>query len=102
MPEFEKVASVPDLTEGSCLRVEVRGRAIALIKCAGDYFAVDDTCTHAEASLSEGEVINEEIVCPLHYATFNIRTGECTGPPAAADLATYAVRVNGDDIEIEV
>ena len=40
MPEFEKVASVPDLTDGSCLRVEVRGRAIALINVAGNYFAV--------------------------------------------------------------
>ncbi|MHC5022315.1 MAG: non-heme iron oxygenase ferredoxin subunit [Planctomycetota bacterium] len=102
MPDYVRVASANDLPDGSCLRVEVEGRPITVFNVDGEYFAVDDTCTHAEASLAEGELINEEIVCPLHFATFNIRTGECTGPPASEDLATYPVRLSGEGVEIEI
>jgi 3-phenylpropionate/trans-cinnamate dioxygenase ferredoxin subunit len=60
------------------------------------------TCTHAEASLCEGEIAGNEIVCPLHFATFNIMTGEATGPPACDPVNTYEVRINGEAIEIAV
>ena len=59
-------------------------------------------CTHAEASLCGGPVHDGQVACPLHFATFDIRTGKCTGPPADEDLRTYAVRINGEDVEVEV
>ena len=102
MPEFIKVAKITDITAGKGLCVDVNGKKIGLFNLAGEVFAIDDICTHAHASLSEGDVSGDEIACPLHFATFNIRTGECTGPPADEDLVTYAVRVVGDDIEVEV
>ena len=101
MPEFIKVASIEDVPEGGGLCVEVRGRRVALFKIDGEVFAIDDTCTHAEASLSEGELAGDEVMCPLHFATFNIRTGACTGPPADEDVRSYSVRIVGDDVEIE-
>ena len=84
------------------LCVDVNGTKIGLFKRDGDMYAIDDICPHAHAHLSEGEVMGDEVTCPLHFATFNIRTGECTGPPASEDLKTYNVRVNGEDIEVEV
>jgi len=102
MGEFVKVAKYDDIDENMGICIEVGGRRIALIKREGMIYAIDDICTHAHAHLSEGEVAGEEIVCPLHFATFNFRTGECTGPPASEDIATYTVRVVGDDVEVEV
>ena len=102
MPEFIKVAKLTDIAAGKGLCVDVNGKKIGLFNLAGEVFAIDDICTHAHASLSEGDVSGDEIACPLHFATFNIRTGECTAPPADEDVATYPVRVVGDDIEVEV
>jgi len=102
MGEFVKVAKLSQIPERSARCVEVRGTRIALFNLGGEVFAVGDTCTHAEASLSEGHISGEEIVCPLHYATFHIKTGLCTGPPADEDVRSYTVRVSGDDIEIEI
>ena len=102
MPEFVNVAKITDLAAGESMCVEVNGRKIGLFNLGGTFYAIDNICTHAHAQLSEGEVSGEEVACPLHFATFNIKTGTCTAPPADEDLATYPVRVVGDDIEIEV
>ncbi|TVQ57110.1 MAG: non-heme iron oxygenase ferredoxin subunit [Phycisphaerales bacterium] len=103
MSGFTKVARAADIPEGSIKCVEVRGHRIALYNLGGTFFATQEMCTHADASLCEGEILGgEEVMCPLHFATFNIRTGECTAPPADEDLVTYRVRVEGEDIEVEV
>ena len=102
MPQFVSVAKVSDIPDQSAKCVEVNDRRICVVNLAGTFYAVDDTCTHAEASLCEGEVTGDEIMCPLHMATFNIRTGEVTGPPADEDLVTYAVQIEGENIQIEV
>ncbi|MHC4949169.1 MAG: non-heme iron oxygenase ferredoxin subunit [Planctomycetota bacterium] len=102
MAEFIKVATRSELPDRCARCVEVKGRRIGLVSLDGEVLAFDDTCTHAEASLCEGDLDGDEIVCPLHFASFNVRTGECTGPPAVEDLMTYRVRIEGDDIEVEV
>ena len=102
MADFHKVATTNDLEPGAVICVEVAGTRIALYNLDGAYFATSASCTHVEADLCDGDVEGEEIVCPLHFATFNIKTGLCTGPPAEEDLVTYEVRVSGDDIEIQV
>jgi nitrite reductase/ring-hydroxylating ferredoxin subunit len=102
MPEFIAVAKTSEIPENSAARVDVAGRPIAIYNLNGEYFATDDTCTHAHASLSEGQISGDEIVCPLHFATFDIRTGQVTCGPAFEDLRSYPVRVTGDTIEILV
>jgi NAD(P)H-dependent nitrite reductase small subunit len=102
MPKYVKVATTDEIPDDSGKCVEVRGIRVAIFRLDGAYHAVDDMCTHADASLAEGVMAGDEVVCPLHAATFNIRTGACTGPPADMDLNTYSVRVVGDDIEVEV
>ncbi|MHC4989774.1 MAG: non-heme iron oxygenase ferredoxin subunit [Planctomycetota bacterium] len=101
MAEFVKVATVAEIADGGCKKVEVNGRSVGLFNLGGTIYAIDDTCTHADASLCDGGISGDEVVCPLHAATFNIRTGAATGPPAYEDVATYPVRISGDDVEIE-
>ena len=102
MPKFQKVSTKSELPEGSAQCVEVDGKRIAVFNVGGEFYAIDDTCPHEEGPLSEGTVEDEEVVCPWHQATFNLKTGACTGPPSDEDVVTYPVRVNGDDIELEV
>ena len=102
MSKYVKVATSDEIPEDAGKCVEVRGIRIAIFRLDDTFYAVDDMCTHADASLAEGVKAGDEIVCPLHAATFNIRTGACTGPPADEDLNTYSVRVVDGDIEIEV
>lgn len=101
MSEFVRVAKRADLNpeRGTC--VEVHGHPIGLFVLDGEVFAMDDRCTHAEASLCEGDVIDGEVICPLHFAPFDIRTGACGGPPADEDARIYEVRIVGDDVEVK-
>jgi 3-phenylpropionate/trans-cinnamate dioxygenase ferredoxin subunit len=98
MADFVKVAQVAEVAPGTGKYVEAGGQQIALFNCAGTFYAVDDTCTHAEASLSEGYLEGTEIECPLHGARFDLRTGEATWSPAFVPVATYEVRVEDDDV----
>ena len=99
---YHVVGKRAHLREGDVKGVVVEGREIALYRIGGQFFATDDTCTHAFGSLSEGYVEGEEIECPLHGGRFDIRTGEATCPPATEALATYEVRVDGEDILIGI
>jgi NAD(P)H-dependent nitrite reductase small subunit len=102
MPEFVRVISLSQLRPGVGTCVEVGGRRIGLFRLDDGVYAIDDECTHADASLCDGIVAGDEVVCPLHAATFDLRTGACTGPPADEDVRTYPVRVTGDDVEVRV
>ncbi len=100
--EYVTVAKVADVPPGSVLRVEAAGRAIALYNLDGVFYATDEICTHAYASLAEGFVDGETIECPLHGAQFSIKTGEALSPPASEPLATYAVRVDGGELRVAI
>ncbi|MFQ5693573.1 MAG: Rieske (2Fe-2S) protein [Nitrospinota bacterium] len=102
MGEFVKVTKTDDLPENSGKLVEVGGKRIALLRTEDGYAAIDDVCPHRGGPLSDGEVEGNEVVCPWHGARFNVKTGEVLSPPAATGVASYNVRVSGDDIEIEV
>lgn len=102
MSEFHKVAKKSEILDESAKCIEVNDKRIALFTINGEIYAIDDTCPHEEAPLSEGVLDGDEIVCPWHQATFNVRTGACTGPPADDNVTSYPVRVTGDDIEIEI
>ncbi|MCH8873871.1 non-heme iron oxygenase ferredoxin subunit [candidate division KSB1 bacterium] len=90
------------MAPGQGKMVEVSGKKIALFNVEGSFYAIDDTCTHRGGPLSEGTIEGEEVECPWHGAHFNIKSGTVTNPPAATGVTKYNVRLNGDDIEIEV
>jgi nitrite reductase/ring-hydroxylating ferredoxin subunit len=99
---WRRVAASAEVKEGAAIGVEAAGRQIALCRVAGTIHAFENVCPHAYALLSDGFVEGNEIECPLHAARFVISTGECTSPPADRDLVTYRVRVEGDDVLVEV
>lgn len=100
---FRRAAAEGEIIAGSALRVVLEGRPIAVVKTIeGRLFAVADTCTHEQASLSEGFVENETIECPRHGATFSLETGEALTLPANSGLATYEVKVENGEILINI
>ena len=102
MGEFVKVAKTSQIAPGQAKEVWVNNQQIALFNLGGTFYALVNECTHSGGPLSEGEIAGDQVTCPWHGAMFNIRTGEVLGPPAAEALAKYNVRVQGDDIEVEV
>jgi len=102
MADFVKIAQTSEIEPGQSRLVDVKGKSIALINVEGQFFALDNTCTHKGGSLAEGEISGNEVTCPRHGAKFDIRTGEVVGPPAQRAVARYGVRVTGTDIEVEV
>ena len=102
MADFMKVATTDEIGPGQTRLVEVSGKQIALFNVDGQFFALDNTCTHKGGPLAEGEVSGHEVSCPWHGGTFDIRTGEVVGPPAPQAVTRYDVRVTGPDIEVKV
>jgi 3-phenylpropionate/trans-cinnamate dioxygenase ferredoxin subunit len=99
---FVKVGKASDVPPGTAKVFEVGDRAVAVCNVDGDLFAVDDVCTHDEGSLEQGDVDGYEIECPRHGARFDVRTGQVKALPAVVPIDTFKVRVEGEDIEIEV
>jgi len=90
------------LEQGKPVKVEKNGKTICVTRVGDEVFAIDDTCTHSDASLSEGDVTDFKIECWLHGAEFDLRTGEALTPPAVAPLHTYGVHVDGDSVTVEI
>jgi 3-phenylpropionate/trans-cinnamate dioxygenase ferredoxin component len=90
------------LQQGKPVKVEKDGKSICVARVGDEVFAVDDTCSHSDASLSEGDVTDFKIECWLHGAEFDLRTGEALTPPAVAPLHTYGVHVDGDSVTVEI
>lgn len=98
----ERVATTADLTDETALRVEVDGVPVCLARSQGKIFAVNDVCTHGQVSLSEGDVEDGFVECWLHGSRFDLRTGQPTGLPANRPVATYPVRIEGEDVFVDV
>jgi 3-phenylpropionate/trans-cinnamate dioxygenase ferredoxin component len=99
---FVKVASLSALADDSALHVEVGHVPVCLARSGGEVMAILDECSHAEVSLSDGEVENCTIECWLHGSRFDLRTGKPTGLPATEAVPVYPVRIDGDDIYVAV
>jgi len=90
------------LQQGKPVKVEKNGKTICVARVGDEVFAVDDTCSHSDASLAEGDITDFKIECWLHGAEFDLRTGEALTPPAVAPLHTYGVHVDGDSVTVEI
>ena len=82
--------------------VEVEDEPVCLINLEGEIFALNDICTHEEASLADGTIIGDEIECPLHGGAFFIRTGEPAAMPVVVATEKYKVRIEGDDLQVSI
>ena len=82
--------------------VTVGDRRIAVCNVGGEFYAIDDLCTHDGGSLDQGELFDEEIECPRHGARFDVRSGRALTLPAVYPVQTYPVRVEDGAIQVEV
>jgi 3-phenylpropionate/trans-cinnamate dioxygenase ferredoxin subunit len=95
-----RVCSVNDVKPGAARRVDVDGHRLAVVRIGDDWYVLGDECSHADYSLSEGDVWEDEreIECPKHGSTFALETGEPQTLPATQPVPVYSVRVDGDDV----
>jgi nitrite reductase/ring-hydroxylating ferredoxin subunit len=99
---FTRVAAVGEIPAGKVKQVTINGRKIGIYNVDGTYYAMEDTCTHRGAPLSEGECEGAVVICPWHGAQFDVTTGSYLSPPASRGLATYKTQVVGDEIQVDV
>ncbi len=97
-----RVAAFDELPDVGGLKVEVNGVEVAVFRVGDGVFALADRCSHAEASLSEGEVFDTEVECPRHGATFDLSSGDALTLPATRPVATYATSVRDGEVFLEV
>jgi nitrite reductase/ring-hydroxylating ferredoxin subunit len=99
--EFHRAAKAKDIAPDQAKQVRIGERVLAVYNIDGAFYATDDTCTHAFASLSDGYIDGDVIECPLHQGCFHIPTGKALGPPVTQDIRTYPVKVVNDEIYVE-
>jgi 3-phenylpropionate/trans-cinnamate dioxygenase ferredoxin component len=97
-----RVCPLSALPPGEALRVDAEPPIAVFHTEEGEIFAVDDTCTHQDASLADGWLEGCEIECPLHASKFNLRTGEVDAPPAKRPIRTHTVHVEDEHICLEL
>ena len=95
---FEICATVGELAPGQMKRIKVAGRALLLVNADGEYYAVDELCSHEDYSLYYGCIKDRAIKCSLHGSHFDLATGRPLDEPATESIGTYTVRIDGDDI----
>ncbi len=96
------VAKVGEIEEDEAIQVTIGEFVLAIFNHGGKFYATDDTCTHAFASLADGFIEDGCVECPIHAARFELATGKAMAPPADVDIKTYPVRVEGEDIYVEL
>jgi len=97
-----KLGTVSDFPEGAMKKVEVNGKEILVSNIDGKLYAIGDVCTHEECSLSDGMLQNDVVVCPCHYAHFDVKTGKNVEKPFTGEdienEPSYEIKVKGDEV----
>lgn len=96
-----RACSVDELDDGDALQLSTVP-PVAVFKVDGEYYALDDTCTHGQSSLAEGYVDGDQVECAWHFAKFDIKSGAALTPPASIPLCTHKVRIDGPDVMVAV
>lgn len=102
MANFVKVAETGEIGPGERRVVEIDGLFIAVFNVGGNYYAIEDVCTHDDGPLAEGELDGYQIECPRHGARFDIRDGKVLSFPAVTPVPRYEVKVEEDDVLVDV
>ena len=104
MAEMVRLCGRQDLEPATARRFDVGEARIALVRVEDDFYALGDTCSHEDYSLSEGQVFDEEceLECWKHGSVFDLRTGEPRSLPATKPVPVYRVELRGDDVMVEL
>ncbi len=99
---FVSVAKVSETAPGHISVREVDGKRVALCNVDGQFYAIDDVCTHDGGPLDQGVLEGNRVECPRHGAKFDVTTGRAVVLPAVRPVQTYAVVVDGDEVKVRV
>jgi biphenyl 2,3-dioxygenase ferredoxin subunit len=97
-----RICGANDLAPGEMLRFEGHSEPILICNVGGEFFAVQDTCSHDEWPLSDGELEGDVVECTLHWAKFCVRTGKVKALPACVSLRTFVTKLEGDDVLVDL
>ena len=97
-----ELCATDDVAEGTAIKVETGDLVLAVFNVDGEFYVMDDTCTHGPGSLSEGYIEGDVVECNFHNGQFNIRTGEVVLPPCMIPQRVYPVTIEDGKIVIEV
>ena len=100
--EFRPVARADEIPEKGFRCFDVDGLAVVVCRFRDEYFAVENRCSHALSTFDEGRLRGYRIMCPLHGAEFDVRSGEASGSLGEENTGSYKVVVDGDEIKIEI
>lgn len=100
MTDFVPICKAADLSPGSMTWVAVERERVLLVNVEGTFYALSDVCGHLRAPLSRGRLEGHSVECPLHFARFDVRTGELIDGPVAADVPTYQIRVENGTVYV--
>ena len=100
MSDWIDVARADELASGQCKRVDADGTKVAVFNIDGEYYAIEDVCTHDGGDLASGCLEGDVVVCPRHGARFSVRTGEALSAPAYEPTASFPVRVEQGRIQV--
>jgi len=99
---YTTVVATEAIAEKSFSTFTVNGIDIAICRFRDEYFAIKNHCSHSDSTFEGGRMRGYRIMCPLHGATFDIRSGEATGAPAKRPIETFPVRVNEGMVEVDL
>jgi 3-phenylpropionate/trans-cinnamate dioxygenase ferredoxin subunit len=99
---FVRACGLGELEEDTPKRVELDGTPLSIVQSEGEVFAIHDICSHANVSLSEGEVDDCHIECWLHGSRFDLRSGKPDSLPATRPVPVYPVKIEGDDVLVSL
>ena len=102
MAELQRVANVDDMPPGKGIVIAVDGKEIAVFNVGGDFYAVDNTCTHRGGPVGEGYLRGNVVSCPWHGAQFDVTSGQVVSPPAPGDIPTYSTHVEDGGVWVEI
>jgi len=99
---YVKVCEASDVPPGTMHPVDVDEKRLMIVNVDGQLYATDRTCTHEEADLATGFLVDSIVTCPLHLSRFDVTSGEVQNPPATAPLKTYRLKVEGTSVYVEL
>src|SRR3984893_4157765 len=102
MNSWHTVATANEIPPDRVAVFHVGDHEVAVCNVDGQFYAIDDLCTHDGGSLDQGELDDSEIECPRHGARFDVRTGAAVQLPAFEPVGTHEVRVDGDTVQVGV
>ena len=102
MPKFFKATHKKDIPTGGAASVQIEGKNIALFNIDGTFYAIDNECNHVGGPLCDGNLNGTSVTCPWHGAQFDVTSGKALGGPASGNIGCYKVKVEGEEIHVEV